>query len=51
MINTPTNVFNVTAQSDTPASIVAESGPRTAENVVVDCPFRQAVGGAMLLPE
>ena len=41
--------FNVTAQSDTPTSTVANLGPTTADDTVVDYPFRRAVGGAMWL--
>ena len=47
MINTLTKRFNVTAQSDTPASTVADFGPTTADDTMVDCPFRQVVGGVM----
>ena len=39
----------MTALSDTPASTVADLGPTTANDTVVDCPFRQAVGGVMSL--
>ena len=51
MIEIPTKRFNLTAQSDTPASTVADLGPTTADDtVVVDCPFRQqVVGGVMWL--
>ena len=47
VIDTLTKRFNVTAQSDAPASTVADLGPATADDTVVDCLFRQAVGGVM----
>ena len=49
MIDTLTKRFNVTAQSDTLASTVAELGPTTADDTMVDCPFRQVVGAVMCL--
>ena len=49
MIDTLTKRFNVTAQSDIPASTVTDVGPTTADDTVVDCSFRQAVGGIMWL--
>ena len=49
MIDTLTKSFNVTAQSDIPASTVADLGPTTADDAMVDCPFRQVVGGVMWL--
>ena len=49
MIDTLTKRFNVAAQSDTLASTVADLGPPTADDTVVDCPFRQVVGGVMWL--
>ena len=49
MIDTLTKRFNVAAQSDTPASTVADLGPPTADDTVVDFPLRQVVGGVMWL--
>ena len=49
IIDILTTRFNVTAQSDTPASTVADLGPTAADDTVVDCPFRQVVGGVMWL--
>ena len=50
MIDTLTKRFNLNAQSDTIASTGAEPGPTTVDDtVVVDCPFRQAVGSVMSL--
>ena len=49
MVDTLTKRFNVTAQSDTPASTVADLGPTTADDTLVECPFRQVVGGVMWL--
>ena len=49
MIDTLIKRFNVTTQSDTPASTVANLGPTTVDDTVVDCPFRQAVGSVMWL--
>ena len=49
MLDTLTKRFNVTAQSDTPASTVADLGPPTADDTVVDCPSRQVVGGVIWL--
>ena len=49
MIDSLTKRFSVTAQSDTPASTVADLGPTTADDTVVDCPFRQVVCGFMWL--
>ena len=49
MIDTLTKRFNVIAHSDTPASTLADLGPTTADDTVVDCPFRQAIGGIMWL--
>ena len=49
MTDALTKRFNVTALSDTPASTVADLGPTTADNTVVDCSIRQAVGGVMWL--
>ena len=49
MIDTFTKRFNVTAQSDAPASTVNELRPTTADDTVGDYSFRQAVGGAMWL--
>ena len=51
MIDALTKRFKVTALSDTPASTVAELGPTTADDTVVDCPIGQAVGGVMWLAE
>ena len=51
IIDTLTKSFSVTAQSDTPASTVADLGPTTADDTVVDCPFRQVVCGVMWLAE
>ena len=49
MVDTLTKRFNVTAQSDTLASTVADLGPTTADDTLVECPFRQVVGGVMWL--
>ena len=49
MIDTLTKRLNVTAQSDTPASTVADLGPTTADDTMVDCPFKQVVGDVMWL--
>ena len=48
-IDTLTNRLNVTAQYDTPAFTVADLRPTTVDDTVVNCPFRQAVGGVMWL--
>ena len=48
-IDTFTKRFNVTAQSDMPTLTVADLGPTTADDTMVDCPFRQVVGGVMWL--
>ena len=48
-IDTFTKRFNVTVQSDTPTLTVADLGPTTADDTMVDCPFRQVVGGVMWL--
>ena len=47
IIDTLTKSFSVTAQSDTLASTVADLRPTTADDTVVDCPFRQMVCGVM----
>ena len=44
-----TKRFNVTVQSDTPASTVADLGPTTEDGTMVDFPFREVVGGVMWL--
>ena len=49
MIDTLTKRFHVTVQSDTPASTVADLGPTTADDMMVDCPFREVAGGVMWL--
>ena len=49
MIDTLTKRFILTAQSDTPASTVADLGPATADDTMVEHPFRQVVGGVMWL--
>ena len=49
MIDTLTKRFNLTAQSDTPASTVADLGPTTADDTMVECPLRQVVGGVLWL--
>ena len=49
MIDTPTKRCNVTTQLDTPASTIADLGPTTADDTMVECPFRQVVGGVMWL--
>ena len=49
MIDTPTKCFNATAQPDIPAATVADLGSTMADDTVVDCPFRQAVGGVIWL--
>ena len=49
MIDTLTKRFHVTVQSDTPASTVADLGPTTADDTMVDCPCREVAGGVMWL--
>ena len=44
-----TKRFNVTVQSDTPTLTVADLGPTTADDTMMDCPFRQVVDGVMWL--
>ena len=41
----------MTAQSDTPTLTVADLGPTTADDTMVDCPFRQVVGVVIWLAE
>ena len=49
MIDTLTKRFHVIVQSDTPASTVADLGPTTADDMMVECPFREVAGGVMWL--
>ena len=49
MIDTLTKRSNVTAQPDTPASTVADLEPTTRDDTMLDCRFRQVVGGVMWL--
>ena len=49
MIDALTKHFNVSAQFYTPASTVADLEPTTASDTVMDCLFRQAVGGVIWL--
>ena len=39
--------FNITSRANTPASSAADLGKTTADDEVIDRPFRQAVGGVM----
>ena len=49
MIDTLTKRFILTAQADTPASTVADLGPTTADDTMVEYPFKRRVGGVMWL--